>query len=429
MRLELGKIRITDVQFGERTEVKDSTLYVNKDELTSIVLEDECIQSAKIELAKPGESVRITPVKDVLQPRVKVSGGGTVFPGVIGNKVAQVGQGRTHVLDGMAVLTVGKIMGFQEGIVDMSGIGSEYTPFSKTLNVCVVLEPVEGIEPHAYETAAREAGLKISNYIGEAGRNIEPDTLEVFETKGFIEQAALYPELPRIGYVCMLQSQGLLHDTYVYGVDAKNIIPTIMKPTEFMDGAVISGNCVASCDKIPTYLHQNDPIIEDLFKKHGTELNFMGVIITNENVFLADKERCSDAVAKLAKMMDLDGVLISEEGYGNPDTDLMMNCKKVEQQGIKTVLITDEFPGRDGKSESLADAVKEADALVSCGQGNLVITMPPMDKVIGTLEDIETMIGGYDGSLKPDGSIEAEIQIIISATSAFGCNKLAARMY
>ena len=87
------------------------------------------------------------------------------------------------------------------------------------------------------------------------------------------------------------------------------------------------------------------------------------------------------------------------------------------------VLITDEFPGRDGKSESLADATKESDALVSCGQGNIVITMPPMDKIIGTLEDIEMMIGGYDGS------IEAEIQIIISATSEFGCNKLAARMY
>jgi glycine reductase len=429
MRLELGKINIMDIQYGDKTEVIDHVLYLNNEQLTNIVLEDELIKSAKVELARPGESVRITPVKDVLQPRVKVKGSGTNFPGVIGNKVAQVGSGRTHVLENTAVVTVGKIMGFQEGIIDMSGIGSEYTPFSKTLNVCVVLEPVEGIEPHAYETAAREAGLKITNFIGETARNLEPDHIEVFETKGFIEQAIEYPELPKIGYVCMLQSQGLLHDTYVYGVDAKQIIPTIMNPTEFMDGAVISGNCVASCDKIPTYLHQNDPIIEDLFKKHGKELNFMGVIITNENVFLADKERCSDAVAKIAKMMCLDGVLISEEGYGNPDTDLMMNCKKVEQNGIKTVLITDEFPGRDGKSESLADAVKEADALVSCGQGNIVITMPPMDKVIGTLEDIETMIGGYDGSLKPDGSIEAEIQIIISATSAFGCNKLAARMY
>ncbi len=429
MRLEIGRINIKDIQYGKNTEVKDGVLYVNEEELVKRVLEDERIKSAKIELARPGESVRITPVKDVLEPRVKVSGKGTMFPGVVGNKVTQVGAGRTHVLSGTAVLTVGQIMGFQEGIVDMSEIGAEYTPFSKTLNICVVLQPKDGIEPHAYEEAARVAGLKVTSFIGEAGRDVEPDEIEVFENKGIIEQANEYPGLPKIGYVCMLQSQGLLHDTYVYGVDAKKIIPTIMHPTEFMDGAVISGNCVASCDKIPTYLHQNDPIIEDLFKKHGKELNFMGVIITNENVFLADKERCSDAVAKLAKMMGLDGVLISEEGYGNPDTDLMMNCKKVEQNGIKTVLVTDEFPGRDGKSESLADAVKEADALVSCGQGNLVVTLPPMDKVIGTLKDIETMIGGYDGSLKEDGSIEAEIQIIISATSAFGGNKLTARMY
>lgn len=429
MRLELGKIEIKDVILGSETKVSSGVLSVDAAALTEMILEDDRIKKATIELAKPGDSTRITPVKDVIEPRVKVSGSGRIFPGVIDNKVAQVGSGRTHVLSGTAVVTVGKIMGFQEGIVDMSGIGADYTPFSKTLNICVVLEPVEGIEPHAYETAAREAGLKVATVVGEAGRDVEPDKIEVFEHLGIIEQSIKYPELPKIGYVCMLQSQGLLHDTYVYGVDAKNIIPTLMAPTEFMDGAVISGNCVASCDKIPTYLHQNDPIIEDLLAKHGNELNFMGVIITNENVFLADKERSSDGVAKLAKMMNLDGVLISEEGYGNPDTDLMMNCKKVERNGIKTVLITDEFPGRDGKSESLADAVKEADALVSCGQGNLVITMPPMDKIIGTLEDIETMIGGYDGSMKADGSIEAEIQIIISATSAFGCNKLSAKMY
>lgn len=429
MKLEIGNILIKDVQFGNETMVKDGILTIKPEPLLAKILEDERIKSAKIELAKPGESVRITPVKDVLEPRVKVSGKGTVFPGVMGNKVEQVGEGRTHVLKGTAVMTVGKIVGFQEGIVDMSGIGADYTPFSKTLNICLVLEPVEGVETHAYEAAAREAGLKAAYIIGEAGRGILPDEVLTYEHHPIPDQAAAYPHLPKIGYVCMLQSQGLLHDTYVYGVDAKKIIPTLMSPTEFMDGAVISGNCVASCDKIPTYLHQNDPLIEDLYSKHGKELNFMGVIITNENVFMADKERSSDGVAKLAKMMGLDGVIISEEGYGNPDTDLMMNCRKVEAQGIKTVLVTDEFPGKDGKSESLTDAVKDADAVVSCGQGNLVITMPPMERLIGTLEDIETMIGGYEGSLKEDGSIEAEIQIIISATSAIGGNKLAARMY
>lgn len=47
----------------------------------------------------------------------------------------------------------------------------------------------------------------------------------------------------------MLQTQGLLHDTYVYGVDAKQIVPTLLYPTELMDGAIVSGNCVSACDK------------------------------------------------------------------------------------------------------------------------------------------------------------------------------------
>lgn len=428
MKLELGKIHIHDVQFGEKTKVENGTLYVNKKELEDLVLQDERIISAKVELARPGESVRIAPVKDVLEPRVKVSDDGGIFPGMI-NKVKQVGSGRTHALDGACVITCGKIVGFQEGIIDMSGPTAQYTPFSQTYNVCIVIEPQEGLETHVYEAAGRMAGLKAATYVGEAGRNVEPDEIITYETKPLLEQIAQYPNLPKIGYVHMLQSQGLLHDTFYYGVDAKQFIPTFMYPTEIMDGAIVSGNCVAPCDKVTTYHHLHNPVIEDLYKRHGKDLNFIGVILTNENVFLADKERCSDMVAKLAEYIGLDGVLITEEGYGNPDTDLMMNCKKVTQHGVKVVLITDEFPGRDGKSLSLADAVTEADTLVSCGNGNVIVHFPPMDKIIGMLDYVETMIGGYEGSLKPDGSIDAELQIIIASTIANGFNKLAARGY
>ena len=104
----------------------------------------------------------------------------------------------------------------------------------------------------------------------------------------------------------MLQTQGLMHDTYVYGVDAKKIIPTIIYPTEVMDGAIVSGNCVSACDKNPTYVHMNNPIIVDLYKRHGIDYNFLGVVITNENVFLADKERHSNMTAKLVEFMGAD---------------------------------------------------------------------------------------------------------------------------
>jgi len=430
LKLELGFIKINDVQFSNECAVKDGILYVNPEDVKAFVYDhDDCkayIKSINFDIAKPGESVRITPVKDVIEPRVKVEGPGGLFPGFVAN-VDTVGSGRTHVLKGAAVVTAGKIVGFQEGIIDMSGPGAQYTPFSKTLNIVMVCEPVEGTKQHDYERAVRYAGLRAASFIGGAGKAVEPDEVKTYETLGIKEGIEKYPNLPRVGYIHMLQTQGLLHDTYVYGVDAKKIVATLLNPTETMDGAILSGNCVSACDKNTTYHHLNNPVVAELFEEHGKSLNYVCNIITNENVYLADKQRSSDWAAKLAKLLDLDAVLVSEEGFGNPDADLIMNCVKNEKQGIKTVLITDEYAGQDGKSQGLADSDPLADAVVTGGNANMPIVLPPMDKVIGMLDYVDYCSGGHAGSLRPDGSIEAELQIITGATNEMGFNCMSAR--
>ncbi len=430
MKLELGFIEIKDIQFSNECKVEDGILYVDAEAVKSFVYQDDdvkaCLKSISFDIAKPGQSVRITPVKDVIEPRVKVEGPGGIFPGVIA-KVDTVGSGKTHVLRGMAIVTAGKIVGFQEGVIDMTGPGAEYTPFSKLNNLVMVAEPVEGILQHAYEHAVRIAGLRAATFVGELGRNVTPDETKVFETYGIKEGIEKLPNLPRVAYVHMLQSQGLLHDTYVYGVDAKRSLSTIIWPTETMDGAILSGNCVSACDKNTTYHHENNPIVAELFAQHGKTLNYVCNIITNENVYLADKQRSSDWSAKLCKLLDLDGVIVSEEGFGNPDTDLIMNAKKIGSLGIKTTIVTDEYAGQDGKSQSLADADPLADALVSGGNANQNIILPPMDKVIGTLDYVDKIAGGHAGSLRPDGSIEAEIQVITGATNEMGFSYLSAR--
>ena len=430
MKLELGFIEIKDIQFSNECKVEDGILYVDAEAVKSFVYQDDdvkaCLKAISFDIAKPGQSVRITPVKDVIEPRVKVEGPGGIFPGVIA-KVDTVGSGKTHVLRGMAIVTAGKIVGFQEGVIDMTGPGAEYTPFSKLNNLVMVAEPVEGILQHAYEHAVRIAGLRAATFVGELGRNVTPDETKVFETYGIKEGIEKLPNLPRVAYVHMLQSQGLLHDTYVYGVDAKRSLSTIIWPTETMDGAILSGNCVSACDKNTTYHHENNPIVAELFAQHGKTINYVCNIITNENVYLADKQRSSDWSAKLCKLLDLDGVIVSEEGFGNPDTDLIMNAKKIGSLGIKTTIVTDEYAGQDGKSQSLADADPLADALVSGGNANQNIILPPMDKVIGTLDYVDKIAGGHAGSLCPDGSIEAEIQVITGATNEMGFSYLSAR--
>ena len=426
MKLELGYIEIKDIVLGAKSGIEGTTLYVDEKALQELVLADENLVGVKLDVARPGESCRITPVKDVIEPRVKVEGSGGIFPGVI-SKVDIVGSGKTHVLRGAAVVTCGKIVGFQEGIIDMSGLGAEYTPFSKTVNLVLDIKPKEGLAPHAHEQALRLAGLKVAAYLGELGKDVKPTETKIYETLSMSEGIKKYPDLPRVGYVQMLQTQGLLHDTYVYGVDMKQSLSTMIYPTEVFDGAIISGNCVSACDKNTTYHHQNNPVIEDLFEAHGKTLNFAGMIITNENVYLADKERSSDWAAKLAQMMGFDGVIISQEGFGNPDADLIMNTKKIEAHGIKTVIITDEYAGRDGMSQSLADVDPAADAVVTGGNANEVVVLPKLDKIIGDLSYVDTIAGGFENNVAADGSITVELQAIIGATSELGFNRLSAR--
>jgi glycine reductase complex component B subunit alpha and beta len=426
MVLELGRIPIEDIEWGRRTSVEGRTLQINRLELVQTIREsDSRIASVTAELARPGESVRIIPIKDVIEPRVKVEGTGGIFPGLIAG-VETVGQGRTHVLEGCAVLTVGQIVGFQEGLIDMSGPGARYSCFSKLLNVALVIDVKPGISRQEHEEVLRLAGLRAAVYLGEAGRSAKPDEVMRFELSAPFARDRSRNGLPRVAYLYMLLSQGLLHDSYLYGRDMKTVLPTLIMPTEAMDGAIVSGNCVSACDKNTTYHHQNNPIINELFKRDGKELQFVGVVVANANVTLRDKERSSDYAVKLLEWIGVDGVIISKEGFGNPDADAMMYCAKLEEKGIRAVLLTDEFAGVDGGSQSLADTTPLANALVSVGNANEMIALPPMQKVIGDEQIIAKMAGGQPGSLSERG-ITAELQVIMGATNELGFECLSSR--
>ena len=120
MELKLKRVTVRSLLDGDRTSFDDGVLKVNRQEIVDMLMKDQRFSSAAVELALPGESTRILPVKDVVEPRCKLEGPGEVFPGFIGD-VETVGEGTTLVLSGAAVVTCGKIVGFQEGIIDMSG--------------------------------------------------------------------------------------------------------------------------------------------------------------------------------------------------------------------------------------------------------------------------------------------------------------------
>ena len=125
--LILRKVPVRDVVFGEKTGIDEGVLRINAEELKKVLLEDGYLKSVEVQIARPGEKKRIIPVKDVVEPRAKPGAGPNAFPGLIGS-AEPVGTGITYVLDGVTVVTCGRLVNFQEGLIDMAGPGKRVQP-------------------------------------------------------------------------------------------------------------------------------------------------------------------------------------------------------------------------------------------------------------------------------------------------------------
>ena len=411
MALTLHKHFVTAVKLAEQTGIDQGCLSVDAAALIqSLKSREHRIADVRVRLASPDEATRVVCVKDVIQPRVKAVG-------------TEPGTGTLCVLENVAIVTCGPIVGFQEGIIDMCGPGAAYTPFSQLPLIVLEIDVAAGLDPHEHEEIVREAGTRAADYVARSCLGASPDQIE----EVLWDEVTCDPSLPRIAYVYIVLSQGLLHDTYVLGHNAKDGLPVSIDPRAVLDNGVLSGNCVSACDKNTTYHHQNNPLIAKLLRGHGVQWNFAGVIITNEPTRLADKQRSAETTVAMVNQLNANGAVISKEGFGNPDADLMMIVRGLEQAGVKTVAITDEFAGSDGGSQSVADTTPEADAIVSVGNANQRIELPAMATTIGPLPDISRLAGGYASSIRDDGSMEVELQAIIGSTNQLGFGRLSCR--
>lgn len=432
MKLEIGNFYVKDIIFGEKTLYKNGILTINKKEALDFVLEDEHITEADLVIVKPGDKVRLVPVKEAIEPRVKVNGN-SLFPGVTGD-VQPVGEGRTHALKDCSILVVGKHWGgFQDGLIDMSGEGAKYSYYSQLKNIVLVGDTDEDFEKHEQQKknkALRWAGHKLAEFIAACVKDQEPEEIETFELEPVTKRSKEVQNLPSVVFVMQPQSQmeEAGYNDLVYGWDANHMVPTFMHPNEVLDGAVISGSFMPCSSKWATYDFQNNPTIKRLYAEHGKTLNFLGVIMSNLNVALEQKKRSALFVAQIAKSLGADGAIVAEEGYGNPDADFIACIVALEDAGVKTCGITNECTGRDGESQPLVSLDEKANAIVSTGNVSELIILPPMETVIGELQSLarDGLSGGWADdeilgpSVREDGSIIMENNSMFCGDQASG---------
>src|SRR5437899_10796004 len=122
--------------------------------------------------------------------------------------------------------------------------------------------------------------------------------VEDFELKDVV------PSLPREVYIAQITSQGPFAGTFYYGGYLDGLLPTIVHPNEFLDGALVDGNVAGPNIRIPTIVQQNNPLITGLYREHGTSLSFAGVILLRGHYYgLDDKHRVAQHASKPARRL------------------------------------------------------------------------------------------------------------------------------
>ena len=395
MRLELARFPVKEIRFASIFRYDAGTLQIDRQALIDIVLQDRRIEEASLAIVYPGERTRITGIRDIVEPRVKVAGDGEVFPGTL-SAVDQVGSGRTHALCGMAVIATAWYEGTaraglaveRSGLLDMWGAGAAASRYSSVLGLVLVMRLKRALSDLEAHAAIQGAELKVAQRIAAVTIGSEPHSVELFDLS---QRRA---DLPAVLLIqgCLTDSHNVHSGVSYYGLPIRDSLATFVHPNELIDG-VITVTATRAVGHFPlTWDWQNHPLLLGLCREHGERCNFLGVILERIqfDTFLG-KEVAAHSASQLAATLGAQGALVAWIGSGNAFVELMLTIRACERRGIKTVLVTYEFGGKDGVDSPLLYYLPEADAVVSSGSRDRWLDLSEPDRVVGPYQEFSIL--------------------------------------
>jgi len=241
MRLEVANYAVKEIRLGRTSGYRSGVLEIDRAAVEQMVLCDRRIAEASLAVVYPGDHARITGIRDIVEPRVKATGSGTIFPGILG-PVQAVGSGRTNRLSGMTVTataayegTVRAGLGVQRSaILDMWGPGAAASKFGTLAHLVLVMKLIPGLSEFDAHTAIQNAEYNVARRVAESTIGVEPTAVEVFDL------SAREPRLPNVVLI-----QGCLTDDHqphsgvsYYGIPIRESLSTFVDPNELLDGAI-----------------------------------------------------------------------------------------------------------------------------------------------------------------------------------------------
>ncbi len=251
--------------------------------------------------------------------------------------------------------------------------------YGKLFNLVVDPIPKEGIGDIEYAYSVRQAGFKAAVYLAQASTAEQVDEVEVFDTE------TIYPDLPKIAYYYQIYSpqhdaKGI-PDPIFYGNPIAVTLPLVVNPNEIIDGAVLSGYTIRMME---TYSIQNHPIVMDLLRRHGQDLNFVGVVMGVCSMEPVRRALAGMMVGNLVHdTLKADGVIMTKALGGAPNVDLGVAASECEKLGVKTTLIIQILNTQASLDSEVLFSDPKLNAIINTGIIFERQDLPALDTIFG----------------------------------------------
>ncbi|MFT8929224.1 MAG: D-proline reductase (dithiol) proprotein PrdA [Sporolactobacillus sp.] len=330
---------VRDVSLSAATTFAGTKLTLRRELSEEALAADPLVKKVAIDIIPANaRHVYSNTIMDVIPIATKVSG--------------ILGEGVTHVMDGVVVI----LTGIDEDGVQVHEFGScegfldEKIRFGRPgcpdtgdimIRINVTVEKNTGMERRGPYAAHKAADYIIQEIREELKRAPEKTARE---ENVFHEYKR--PGKPRVVLVKEIMGQGAMHDNVLLpeepagvkggrrNVDLGNV-PVVLSPNEVRDGGIHALTCIGPATKEVTRHYFREPLVN--LMAADEEIDLAGVVFIGSPQVNDEKSYVSARLGALAEALDVEGAIVTTEGFGNNHIDFAENIEQIGRRGIAVV--------------------------------------------------------------------------------------------
>lgn len=333
---------VRQAHIGDRTALQEGTLAIRQSLGIEARLADPLITSVRIDVIHP--ELRRLPTNTILD----------VIP-VVTKVAGRLGDGVSHGLEGLVVVLTGADaegaqlheFGSSEGCLAESicfGRPGSPDPGDLMVRVDVRIQVGAGME-RAGPLAAHKACDVVVQELREALKGAQAESASRVLTHHDMRR----PGRPRVILVKVVMGQGAMHEKLLLpnepagvvggrsNIDMGNI-PVLLTSNELRDGAMHALTCVGPASKETSLHYMREPLVA--LMADDEEIDLLGVVVIGSPQSNDDKSYGASRLGTLVETLDVDGAIVTTEGFGNNHIDFAACIEQIGSRGISVVGMT-----------------------------------------------------------------------------------------